>query len=97
MRASRLLGLSCVTSQQFGVVPVVLALSFLPGAWHLRAYPVQRLSPLPGTPVLGSLLREYSGLRACSSWQPTRRTLELRGKRVFPFSEFLLLWAVRDC
>ncbi|MQL96834.1 hypothetical protein Taro_029520 [Colocasia esculenta] len=40
-----------------------------------------RLSPLLGTPVLGSLLREYSGLRAYSSWQPTRRTLELRGKR----------------
>ncbi|MQM17998.1 hypothetical protein Taro_050981 [Colocasia esculenta] len=37
-----------------------------PGAWHLRACPVQRLSPLPGTPILGSLLREYSGLRACS-------------------------------
>ncbi|MQM16272.1 hypothetical protein Taro_049229 [Colocasia esculenta] len=48
-----------------------------PGAWHLRACPVQRLSPFPGTPVLGSLLRECSGLRACS-----RRTLELRGKRV---------------
>ncbi|MQL68999.1 hypothetical protein Taro_001306, partial [Colocasia esculenta] len=29
-----------------------------------------RLLPLPGTPVLGSLLREYSGLRVCSSWQP---------------------------
>ncbi|MQL74381.1 hypothetical protein Taro_006740 [Colocasia esculenta] len=28
------------------------------------------LLPLPGTPVLGSLLREYSGLRVCSSWQP---------------------------
>ncbi|MQM09130.1 hypothetical protein Taro_041995, partial [Colocasia esculenta] len=27
-------------------------------------------------------LRERSGLRACSSWQPTGRTLELRGKRV---------------
>ncbi|MQM19481.1 hypothetical protein Taro_052486, partial [Colocasia esculenta] len=28
------------------------------------------LLPLPGTPVLGSLLREYSGLRVCSklSW-----------------------------
>ncbi|MQL70134.1 hypothetical protein Taro_002461 [Colocasia esculenta] len=36
------------------------------------------LLPLPGTPILGSLLREYSGLRVCSS----RRTLELRGKRV---------------
>ncbi|MQL94695.1 hypothetical protein Taro_027355 [Colocasia esculenta] len=38
------------------------------------------LLPLPGTPVLGSLLREYFGLRVCSSWQPVRRTLELRGK-----------------
>ncbi|MQM12920.1 hypothetical protein Taro_045841 [Colocasia esculenta] len=38
------------------------------------------LLPLPGTPVLESLLREYSGLRVCSSWQPSRRTLELRGK-----------------
>ncbi|MQL88073.1 hypothetical protein Taro_020625 [Colocasia esculenta] len=33
-------------------------------------------------PVLESLLREYSRLRACSSWHPTWRTLELRGKRV---------------
>ncbi|MQL77353.1 hypothetical protein Taro_009790 [Colocasia esculenta] len=48
-----------------------------PSAWHLRACPVQRLSPLPGTPILGSLLRECSGLRACSSWW----TLERRGKR----------------
>ncbi|MQL79532.1 hypothetical protein Taro_011972 [Colocasia esculenta] len=40
-----------------------------------------RLSSFPGTPILGSLLREYSGLRACSSWQPTGRTVELRGKR----------------
>ncbi|MQM14325.1 hypothetical protein Taro_047254 [Colocasia esculenta] len=46
-----------------------------------QACPVQRLSSLPGTPVLRSLLREYSGLRACSSWQSTGRTLELRGKR----------------
>ncbi|MQM19773.1 hypothetical protein Taro_052785 [Colocasia esculenta] len=38
------------------------------------------LLPLPGTIVLESLLREYSGLRVCSSWQPNRRTLELRGK-----------------
>ncbi|MQM01602.1 hypothetical protein Taro_034360, partial [Colocasia esculenta] len=53
----------------------------LPGAWHLRACPVQRLSPLPGTPILGSLLRECSRLRACSSWQPTGQTLELRGER----------------
>ncbi|MQL93876.1 hypothetical protein Taro_026517, partial [Colocasia esculenta] len=37
-----------------------------PGAWHLRAGPVLRLSPLPGTPILGSLLRECSGLQACS-------------------------------
>ncbi|MQM23067.1 hypothetical protein Taro_056128 [Colocasia esculenta] len=34
-----------------------------------------------GPPSSGSLLREYSGLRVCSSWQPRRRTLELRGKR----------------
>ncbi|MQM10777.1 hypothetical protein Taro_043675 [Colocasia esculenta] len=40
----------------------------------------RRLSPLLGTPILGSLLRECSELRACSSWQPTGRTLELRGK-----------------
>ncbi|MQM20246.1 hypothetical protein Taro_053264 [Colocasia esculenta] len=33
---------------------------------HLRACPVQRLSPFLGTPILGSLLREFSGLRACS-------------------------------
>ncbi|MQL92779.1 hypothetical protein Taro_025409 [Colocasia esculenta] len=37
-----------------------------PSAWHLRACPVQRLSPLPGTPILGSLLRECSRLRAVS-------------------------------
>ncbi|MQL89769.1 hypothetical protein Taro_022344 [Colocasia esculenta] len=40
-----------------------------------------RLSLLPETPILESLLRECSGLRACSSWQPTGWTLELRGKR----------------
>ncbi|MQM11546.1 hypothetical protein Taro_044451 [Colocasia esculenta] len=40
-----------------------------------------RLSPLPGTPILGSLLRECSGLRVCSSWQTTEQTLELKGKR----------------
>ncbi|MQM07967.1 hypothetical protein Taro_040816 [Colocasia esculenta] len=40
-----------------------------------------RLSLLPGTPILGSLLRECSGLRACSSWQLTGQTLELRGKQ----------------
>ncbi|MQL78850.1 hypothetical protein Taro_011287, partial [Colocasia esculenta] len=28
-----------------------------------------------------SLLRECSGLRACSSWQPTEQTLEMRAKR----------------
>ncbi|MQL73275.1 hypothetical protein Taro_005632 [Colocasia esculenta] len=33
-----------------------------PGAWHLRACPIQRLSPLPGTLILGSLLRECSRL-----------------------------------
>ncbi|MQM01826.1 hypothetical protein Taro_034585 [Colocasia esculenta] len=38
-----------------------------PGARHLRAYLVHRLSLFPGTPILRSLLREYSGLRACSS------------------------------
>ncbi|MQM09129.1 hypothetical protein Taro_041999 [Colocasia esculenta] len=67
-------------------VPVAPVLVFLvqsytsrsSSARHLRACP--RLSPLPGTPVLGSLLREYSGLRACSSWQPIGRTLELRRK-----------------
>ncbi|MQM23056.1 hypothetical protein Taro_056117, partial [Colocasia esculenta] len=52
-----------------------------PGAWYLRACPVQRLSPFPGTPILGILLREFSGLRVCSSWQPSWRTLERRGKR----------------
>ncbi|MQM10026.1 hypothetical protein Taro_042918 [Colocasia esculenta] len=52
-----------------------------PGAWHLRACPVQRLSPLPGTPILGSMLRECSRLRACSSWQPSWQTLELRGNQ----------------
>ncbi|MQM12816.1 hypothetical protein Taro_045735 [Colocasia esculenta] len=40
-----------------------------------------RLSPLPGTPILESLLREYSEIRACSSWQPSWQTLERRGKR----------------
>ncbi|MQM19833.1 hypothetical protein Taro_052846 [Colocasia esculenta] len=38
-----------------------------PGARLLRACPVERLLPLPGTPILGSLLREYFGLRACST------------------------------
>ncbi|MQL82557.1 hypothetical protein Taro_015030, partial [Colocasia esculenta] len=32
--------------------------AFSPGAWHLRACPVQRLSPFPGTPILGIPLRE---------------------------------------
>ncbi|MQL71109.1 hypothetical protein Taro_003401 [Colocasia esculenta] len=45
----------------------------------------ERLLPLPGTPILGSLLREYSRLRVCSSRQPTERTLELRGKRCLEF------------
>ncbi|MQL68611.1 hypothetical protein Taro_000896, partial [Colocasia esculenta] len=35
----------------------------------------------PWTPILASLLRECSGLRACSSWQPSWQTLERRGKR----------------
>ncbi|MQL76484.1 hypothetical protein Taro_008883 [Colocasia esculenta] len=52
-----------------------------PGALHLRACPVQRLSPLPGTPILESLLKECSELRACSSWQPSWQTLERREKR----------------
>ncbi|MQM10464.1 hypothetical protein Taro_043358 [Colocasia esculenta] len=52
--------------QQFGAVLVVLAPPFA-RTWHLRACPVQRLSPLPGTPILGSLLRECFGLRACST------------------------------
>ncbi|MQL83696.1 hypothetical protein Taro_016191 [Colocasia esculenta] len=34
----------------------------------------QRLSPFPGTPILGSPLREVSGLRVCSNWQPTVRS-----------------------
>ncbi|MQL95596.1 hypothetical protein Taro_028266 [Colocasia esculenta] len=55
--------------------------SLSPSARHLRACPCERLLPLPWTPVLRSLLREYSELRVCSSWQPNRRTLELRGKR----------------
>ncbi|MQM08939.1 hypothetical protein Taro_041793 [Colocasia esculenta] len=52
-----------------------------PSARHLRACPVERLLPLLGIPVLESLLREYSGLRACSSWHPSWQTLEQRGKR----------------
>ncbi|MQM05437.1 hypothetical protein Taro_038249 [Colocasia esculenta] len=56
--------------------------AYSPGAQHLRTCPrSERLLPLPGTPILGSLLREYSGLQVCSSRQPTERTLELRGKR----------------
>ncbi|MQL81032.1 hypothetical protein Taro_013494 [Colocasia esculenta] len=45
------------SSQWFGVVLVVLP-ACSRGAWHLRACPVQRLSPFPGTPILGRLLRE---------------------------------------
>ncbi|MQL99832.1 hypothetical protein Taro_032563 [Colocasia esculenta] len=52
-----------------------------PGAWHLKACPVREVVTVTWDPVLGSLLREYSGLRVCSSWQLLRRTLELRGKR----------------
>ncbi|MQM05792.1 hypothetical protein Taro_038608, partial [Colocasia esculenta] len=49
-------------------------------SWSLpRSRFYERLLPLPGTSVLKSLLREYSGLRACLSWQPSRRTLEQRG------------------
>ncbi|MQL89687.1 hypothetical protein Taro_022257 [Colocasia esculenta] len=41
-----------------------------PGARHLRLVLCERLLPLPGTPVLESLSREYSRLRVCSklSW-----------------------------
>ncbi|MQL78137.1 hypothetical protein Taro_010559 [Colocasia esculenta] len=63
------------------IICIASGVSVDPGAWHLRACLVQWLSPLPGTPVLGILLREYSGLRACSSWQLTWQTLEQRGKR----------------
>ncbi|MQM01321.1 hypothetical protein Taro_034076 [Colocasia esculenta] len=59
----RLLDPSSVTWHQFGCGFVVVPRS-------------GRLLPLPGTPILGSLLRECSGLRECSSWQPSRRTLE---------------------
>ncbi|MQL81445.1 hypothetical protein Taro_013902 [Colocasia esculenta] len=52
--------------------------TYSPNAWNLRAFPVQRLSPLPGTPVLGSLLREYSGLRACSTRGSSSRELGVR-------------------
>ncbi|MQL91653.1 hypothetical protein Taro_024268 [Colocasia esculenta] len=54
--------------------------TFVAMSWR-RCLEGRMLSPLPGTPILGSLLREYSGLRACSSWQPSWRTLEQRGKR----------------
>ncbi|MQM16918.1 hypothetical protein Taro_049881, partial [Colocasia esculenta] len=48
-------------------VVVVPPVSLSPGARYLRACPRDRLLPLPGTPILGSLLMEFSGLRACSS------------------------------
>ncbi|MQL71257.1 hypothetical protein Taro_003598 [Colocasia esculenta] len=47
----------------------------------VMGYKPARLSLLPGSPTHGSLLRECFGLRACSSWQPSWQTLELRGKR----------------
>ncbi|MQL71039.1 hypothetical protein Taro_003356 [Colocasia esculenta] len=34
-----------------------------------------------GPPVLGSLLREYSGLRVCSSWQPRESSQQRQGAR----------------
>ncbi|MQL82304.1 hypothetical protein Taro_014777 [Colocasia esculenta] len=58
------------------------ACSLSPGALHLRACPVQRLSLFPGTPILGSLLREFSGLRACSSLQPSVADSRAEGKMV---------------
>ncbi|MQM20129.1 hypothetical protein Taro_053144 [Colocasia esculenta] len=73
--------------------------AYSPSAWHLRACPIQRLSLLPRTPILGSLLRECSGLRACSSWQPSWQTLERRGKRVLDSgaeSFIELSWLVWD-
>ncbi|MQM09907.1 hypothetical protein Taro_042790 [Colocasia esculenta] len=48
------------------------------------------LSPFLGTPILGSLLREYSGLRVCSSWQPTAFLAQTRQSFVsLPLSALL--------
>ncbi|MQL75137.1 hypothetical protein Taro_007506 [Colocasia esculenta] len=57
--------------QQFGVVLLCYP-ACSPGARHLRACPrSERLLQFPGTPILRSLLREVSGLRAYSSRQPS--------------------------
>ncbi|MQL98306.1 hypothetical protein Taro_031010 [Colocasia esculenta] len=55
------LGYKPAVSISVGCCP---ACSLSPDALHLRACPVQRLSPFPGTPILGILLREFSELRA---------------------------------
>ncbi|MQL69160.1 hypothetical protein Taro_001475 [Colocasia esculenta] len=62
-----LLGLSRLQASR--VVSVVVAPPVLgsPGAWHLRACPVQRLSPFSGTPILGSPLRESSLVWVCDA------------------------------
>ncbi|MQM13911.1 hypothetical protein Taro_046838 [Colocasia esculenta] len=71
MRASRLPVLSCATSQWFGMVLVLLSRLFARCLALEGLSRSERLSPFLGTPILGSPLREVSGLRACSSWQPT--------------------------
>ncbi|MQM05304.1 hypothetical protein Taro_038110 [Colocasia esculenta] len=53
------------------VVPCVPALAGGPSGGYGEVYRaclclLGLLSPFPGTPILGSLLREFSGLRACS-------------------------------
>ncbi|MQL69948.1 hypothetical protein Taro_002250 [Colocasia esculenta] len=54
-----------------------------PGARHLRACPrTERLLPLPGTPILGSLLREHSRLRACYELTADRVDSGAEGKMV---------------
>ncbi|MQL91273.1 hypothetical protein Taro_023885 [Colocasia esculenta] len=61
VRASCLLGLSCVTSQRFGVV-LLCCPACSHGARYLRACPrFERLLPLPGTPILGRLRGRYRG------------------------------------
>ncbi|MQL96771.1 hypothetical protein Taro_029458 [Colocasia esculenta] len=54
---------------------------FRGSGWGVGVCPRAEVVSVAWDPHPQEPLREHSGLRACSSWQPSWRTLELRGKQ----------------
>ncbi|MQL99764.1 hypothetical protein Taro_032493, partial [Colocasia esculenta] len=65
---------------------------YLPADVAVMRRAVTSVEASPRTPILGSLLREYSRLRVCSSWQPL-----LWASLVWPGADQCFLWFSLQC